>query len=397
MHLALLLHDLGKGFPEDHSEVGRRIAGEIGERFDLPDEETETIKFLVHNHLVMSHLAMHRDINDQTMVAEFASNVGSVQMLHMLFVLTCADISAVGPGVLNPWKLDLLTQLFRHSKKVLTGDDGMETSQSLEQLYDQVAAAGSDPAEQAWLKERARNLPDNYCTFHRPEVIAQQLSFLKNMDPSDNVCTVDPLENSSLLEMCVGKQMAAKSGVFYKLIGSLSTLGLQIRSVDIKPLDDNLIWYWVQFEDTHFADTPESRLNQIKDSAISILRNADDAVPKFRSVWQKKETVALKLSRPEIRVEIDNESVSSATIIDVFAYDKPGLLYKLAKKIHRLGLVVTFARISTYAHQVIDVFYVTDQEGTKIRNRNQLQIIKKEVFRAAKDFLEPEDENGNPA
>lgn len=393
LHLALLLHDLGKGFPEDHSEVGRRIAGEIGERFDLPDEETETIKFLVHNHLVMSHLAMHRDINDQTMVAEFASNVGSLQMLQMLFVLTCADISAVGPGVLNPWKLDLLTQLFRHSKKVLTGDDGLETSQSFEQLYDRIAASADDPAGQAWLKERARNLPDNYCTFHAPEVIAQQLTFLKNMDPKDCVCTIGPLENSSLLELCVGKQMAAKSGVFYKLIGSLSTLGLQIRSVDIKPLDDMLIWYWVQFEDTHFADTPESRLRQIKDSAMSILRDVDDAAPKFRSVWKKKETVALKLSRPEIRVEIDNESVSSATIIDVFAYDKPGLLYKLAKKIHRLGLVVAFARISTYAHQVIDVFYVTDQEGTKIRNRNQLQIIKKEVFRAAKDFLEPEDDN----
>ena len=130
---------------------------------------------------------------------------------------------------------------------------------------------------------------------------------------------------------------------------------------------------------------------------MSVLQDDSEAVPKYRSVWQKKETVALKLSRPEIRVEIDNESVSSATIIDVFAYDKPGLLYKLAKKINRLGLNVTFARISTYAHQVIDVFYVTDEEGAKIRNRNQLQIIKKEVFRAAKDFLEPEEENNGTA
>ena len=397
LHLALLLHDLGKGFPEDHSEVGRRIAGEIGERFDLPEDETETIKFLVHNHLVMSHLAMHRDINDQTMVAEFASNLGSMQMLHMLFVLTCADISAVGPGVLNPWKLDLLTQLYLRATKVLTGDDGVGSSRSFQQIYDKVAASTDDPVEQAWLRERAENLPDNYCAFHKPEVIAEQLKYLKNMDPSGYVCTVDPLEDTSLLELCVGKKFASKSGVFYQLIGSLSTLGLQIRSVDIKPLDDTLIWYWVQFEDTHFADTPESRLSKIKESAVSVLQDDSEAVPKYRSVWQKKETVALKLSRPEIRVEIDNESVSSATIIDVFAYDKPGLLYKLAKKINRLGLNVTFARISTYAHQVIDVFYVTDEEGAKIRNRNQLQIIKKEVFRAAKDFLEPEEENNGTA
>ncbi len=397
LHLALLLHDLGKGFPEDHSEVGRRIAGEIGERFDLPEEETETIKLLVHNHLVMSHLALHRDINDQTMVAEFASNLGSVQMLQMLFVLTCADISAVGPGVLNPWKQELLTQLYLNASKVLTGEDAVESSSSFEQFYDMIATFSDDPTEQNWLKDRARNLPDNYCSVHEPEKIFEQLTFLKNMEPGDYLCTASPIKDSSLLELCVGKTLASKSGVFYRLIGSLSTLGLQIRSVDIKPLDDELIWYWVQFEDTHFTDVPESRLTQIMNSAVEILSERDDAVPKFRSTWQPKESVALKLSRPEIRVKIDNESVSSATIIDVFAYDKPGLLYKLAKKIHRLGLNVTFARISTYAHQVIDVFYVTDEEGVKIRNRNQLQIIKNEVLRAAKEFLEPEEENNNPA
>ena len=390
LHLALLLHDLGKGFPEDHSEVGRRIAGEIGERFDLLDEETETIKFLVHNHLVMSHLAMHRDINDQTMVAEFASNVGSVQMLQMLFVLTCADISAVGPGVLNPWKLDLLSQLFLRASKILTGDGNTGPSGSLEEMYQTITASSEDPVEQSWLKSRVENLPDNYCALHDSQLIVEQLTYLKDMEPTDYICTVGSIAGTSLLELCVGKMFASKSGVFYRLIGSLSALGLQIRSVDIKPLDDSLVWYWGQFEDTHFADTPPSRLKTIKESAENILRDADEAVPKFRSVWQKKESVALKLSRPEIRIEIDNESVNSATIIDVFAYDKPGLLYKLAKKIYRLGLNVNFARISTYAHQVIDVFYVTDEEGDKIRNRNQLQIIKKEVFRAVKDFLEPE-------
>ena len=94
LHLALLLHDLGKGFPEDHSIVGERIAEETGIRLDLPDEDIETIKFLVRHHLLMSHIAMHRDINDLELVAEFASKLGSVNILNMLFVLTCADISA---------------------------------------------------------------------------------------------------------------------------------------------------------------------------------------------------------------------------------------------------------------------------------------------------------------
>ena len=88
-------------------------------------------------------------------------------------------------------------------------------------------------------------------------------------------------------------------------------------------------------------------------------------------------------------MKINNQTVDNATIIDVFAYDKPGLLYQIVKKIYRLGLDVTYARISTYAHQVIDVFYVTDEQGNKIRNKNQIQIIRKEVLKAVMDFLEP--------
>ena len=397
LHLALLLHDLGKGFTEDHSEVGRRIAAEIGERFDLPDEETETIKFLVHNHLVMSHLALHRDINDQTMVAEFASNVGSIQMLSMLFVLTCADISAVGPGVLNPWKQELLTELFLHAKKVLTGEEKANNGSSYERIYDTIGSLGKDEESQKWLKSLSQNLPNNFCALHEPEWIAEQLTKLKNLDEGDAICTVKPIENTSLIEICIGKVFERKGGVFYKLTGMLASLGLQIVAADIKSLNDSLTWYWIKFQDPNMVESSEFRLNEIKQRAIDILSGVDDGTPKFRKVWQKKETVALKLSRPEIRVKINNETVSSATIIDVFAYDKPGLLYRLAKKIHRLGLDVTFARISTYAHQVIDVFYVTDEQGLKIRNRNQLQIVKREILKAAKEFLEPSEKDDSKA
>ena len=115
LHLALLLHDVGKGFPEDHCEVCRRIAEKIGKRLQLTYDQTEDIKFLVHNHLVMTHLAFHRDINDENLIAEFASNVGSVRLMKMLYVLTCADVQAVGPGVLTPWKYNLLTSLYQRA------------------------------------------------------------------------------------------------------------------------------------------------------------------------------------------------------------------------------------------------------------------------------------------
>ena len=389
LHLALLLHDLGKGFSEDHSEVGRRMAAKTGSRFDLPDDETETIKFLVHNHLVMSHLAFHRDINDRAMVAEFAANVGSVQTLAMLYVLTCADISAVGPDVLTPWKQDLLNNLFFSASELLTGDNSDDVDRRFEPVLRGISAQADNEDDRRWLLKKAKNLPRNYFLSHSPEQISDQLMALRKTEPSDLVCWVNPIPESNLNEIIVGKASSRRTGVFYKVCGTLSSLGTRIQAADIKPLGDSLMWYWIQFQDSSYSDAlPQSRLDEIKRKVTEQALGTIEAPPRFRSVWKRRDSVADKLTRPEIRVKIDNQTVSSATIIDVFAYDKTGLLYKLAKKIHRLGLDVTYARVSIYAKQVIGVFYVTDENGSKIRNKNQLQIVKREIYRCATEFLE---------
>ncbi len=122
LHLALLIHDLGKGYPEDHSEVGLRIADETARRLRLPQREAEILKFLVHKHLVMSHLAFRRDTSDDQIIVRFAVEVGSPEVLRMLYVLTCADLAAVGPGVLNSWKGEVLNDLYLRTLRHLSGD-----------------------------------------------------------------------------------------------------------------------------------------------------------------------------------------------------------------------------------------------------------------------------------
>jgi len=393
LHLALLLHDLGKGFPEDHSEVGCRMAGEIGKRFDLPEAVTEDIKFLVLHHLAMAHLAFHRDINDKSLVAEFASNVGSVHLLSMLYVLTCADISAVGPGVLNPWKQELLTDLFLHAKTILTGDSSEHSlAGRFQHVCNAISQHGTDDESREWLRTTARSLPNNYCTSHDPATVAKQLLALKATPVADTLCWVSTIGNSPLYELCVGKVAQRRSGIFYRLTGMLSSLGLQIRAADIKPLGNSLMFYWIQFEDQEYQQSPPERLAEIQRRARDLVLGIDDSPPRFRSVWKKADSRALRLSRPKIAVKINNQTVDTATIIDVFAYDKTGLLYQIVKKIYRLGLDVTYARVSTYAHQVIDVFYVTDELGNKIRNKNQIHIIRREILDAVTEFLEPAQE-----
>ena len=122
LHLALLIHDLGKGFVEDHSELGLRIAEETAHRLGLPEHDRETLKFLVHKHLVMAHLAFRRDTSDDQTIVRFAVEVGSPEVLRMLYVLTCADLAAVGPGVLNSWKGEVLNDLYLRTLRHLSGD-----------------------------------------------------------------------------------------------------------------------------------------------------------------------------------------------------------------------------------------------------------------------------------
>ena len=141
LHLALLIHDLGKGLLEDHREVGLKIAEQTGWRLGLQPHETEIIKFLVHKHLRMNHLALRRDTSDEELVVRFAVQVGSPELLQMLYVLTAADLGAVGPDVWDGWKSQVLTDLYHRTMQQLAGDSPATTTDHLfERKRDEIRA-----------------------------------------------------------------------------------------------------------------------------------------------------------------------------------------------------------------------------------------------------------------
>src|SRR3954467_11460432 len=129
LHLALLLHDLGKGFEEDHSEVGRRIARETAQRFRLPQYRAETLEFLVHKHLRMSHLALKYDTTQPQLVGRFVDEVGTKERLAMLYLVTCADLAAVGPDVLNSWKIEVLSELYFRANEKFAAAGALEPAE----------------------------------------------------------------------------------------------------------------------------------------------------------------------------------------------------------------------------------------------------------------------------
>ncbi|OYW20107.1 MAG: hypothetical protein B7Z55_07765, partial [Planctomycetales bacterium 12-60-4] len=187
LHLALLLHDAGKGYEEDHSEIGKRLAEDAAVRLGIPEHQRDLLVFLVHRHLLMATLAFRRDISDTELLLKFNHQVGSPDALQMLYVLTAADITAVGPGVWNDWKAELLTILYDRSMIWLSGKSHLFAEQvRMQRVVDDVLRiAHADPDEEQSLRNRLQHAPPHYLFATRPERIAEDLAIIQRRKADD--------------------------------------------------------------------------------------------------------------------------------------------------------------------------------------------------------------------
>jgi [protein-PII] uridylyltransferase len=385
LHLALLIHDLGKGFVEDHSDVGLRIAAETAERLRLAVREAETLKLLVHKHLAMSHLAFWRDTNDERVIVRFAVEVGSPEVLDMLFVLTAADFAAVGPGVWNSWKAEVLSDLYRRTMRHLAGDaPASDTAERLERRRSAVHACLAREEDQPWYAGQIDALPPAYAFSMPPERIAAELRELHALAAGDVRARGRYLSESKTLEFVVGTHEQITPGVFHKLTGALASQGLQILSAEINTLADGLVLDRFYVTDPDYADEPPAeRMAAVEQALAHSLTTHDGAMPAFRKVWRSAASRdRAVLAHLPTRVKIDNSTSDQYTILDIFTHDRMGLLFTIARTIFELDLSVSIAKIGTYLDQVVDVFYVTDQAGNKIHDEQRLQHISARLLEA---------------
>jgi [protein-PII] uridylyltransferase len=382
LHLALLIHDLGKGLLEDHREVGLKIAEETGWRLGLQPHETEIIKFLVHKHLRMNHLALRRDTSDEELVVRFAVQVGSPELLQMLYVLTAADLGAVGPDVWDGWKSQVLTDLYHRAMQQLAGDSPATTTDHLfERKREEIHACLSGDADEAWYARYLESLTAGYLSATSVAQAAADLRLLHDLKPGGVRATASYEPDAATLQVTVGTSETVAPGIFHKLTGALTSQGLEIRSAQIHTLADELVLdrFWVHDPD-YSGEPPPDRLRAINEAVEQSLRQQSGAAPSFRRTWKSGEQRRMLVPKPQIRVNTDNSTSDRYTIIDVFAYDRTGLLYSVTRALFELGCSVWRAKISTYLDQVVDVFYVTDQENRKIVDQNRLDSIRKRLL-----------------
>ena len=393
LHLAILLHDLGKGRKEDHCEVGKAIAEETSARLGFDLQETRTLMFLVHRHLVMSHTAFRRDPYDEKVLVPFAQEVVTPEVLRMLLILTAADIAAVGPGVLTKWKESLLIELYKRTLRTLAGeqDDKMAGPNSLKRLTREVAqefktlvVGGLD-----WIESQLDRFPLRYLHGTQPKRIAAHLEAIARLQTGDVLVGGIFNEELGTCEFTVITHDTLTPGIFSKTAGVMAAQGLEIFDAQIITRNDGVVVNTFQASDPDFSGAPPvERLDDTAETIVRVLKG-EESVEQLRSrKIRLSSTSPVSAERHSSEVVIDNRTSDRFTVIDVFADDTQGLLYIITDSIFRLGLSIQSARISTRLdddiqpslrtggrHEVVDVFYVTDQQGVKIEDQARLEAI----------------------
>lgn len=393
LHLAILLHDLGKGRKEDHCEVGKAIAEETAARLGCDQQESRTLMFLVHRHLIMSHTAFRRDPYDEKVLVPFAQEVVTPEVLRMMLILTAADIAAVGPGLLTKWKESLLIELYLRTLRTITGeqDDKMAGPNSLKRLTREVAQEFKTlvVGGLGWIESQLDRFPLRYLHGTQPKRIAAHLEAIARLQTGDVL--VEGIFNEELgtCEFTVITHDTLTPGIFSKTAGVMAAQGLEIFDAQIITRNDGVVVNTFQASDPDFAGAPPvERLADVAETIVRVLKGAE-SVEQLRS----RKIRFFSASQPSAErhvseVLIDNKISDRFTVIDVFAADTQGLLYVITDSIFRLGLSVQSARISTRLdddiqpslrtggrHEVVDVFYVTDQHGAKIADQVRLEAI----------------------
>jgi len=383
--VTLLIHDLGKGFVEDHSLKGAAIARDVAARLGLPGDEAEIVEFLVLKHLAMAHLAFRRDVGDASIVAGFARDVGSPEVLRMLALLTAADVSAVGPDTWTKWKADLLGDLYFRTLGFLDGGGPSvaadRTRRGLARLVE--SRGGDDP-----VKSLAEALPASYLGATQPERIVEELGRLARLGSGGVFATARWQPETSTVSVTVGTRDDVAPGIFHRVTGAVTSQRLEILAADIHTFPDGHVIDHFTVHDPDFAgEPPAERLAEIADSVRGAV--LQDRAPDFTRRWNPFAPQMALAVGPPARVLFDNESSQQATILEVFAHDAPGLLYGVARAIFDAGLSVRAAKIGTYLDQVVDAFHVTEAGGGKVIDPDRQAAVRAAIERAVAPVRAP--------
>ncbi|MFZ5863887.1 MAG: [protein-PII] uridylyltransferase [Nitrospirota bacterium] len=387
LHLALLLHDIGKGKGGDHSEIGEAIASRAADRLGFDAHERGVLTFLVRHHLVMSQIAFRRDLSDDKVLVRFARQVGQPELVQMFLVFTYADITAVGPGTWTAWKEDLLYALYAKAMETLAGGSTAGDPAARRRVEETVRSLAGERFPTPWLAGQFEVIPDRYLAVTSPERIVHHLDMVYRL-PSGGVLVDTTWEaEPRTTELTVATFDSIIPGLFSKLAGGLAALGFQILDAQVFTRRDGVVLDTFRFEDPDSSGEPSpDRVADLKRTLSAVVMGRQRVEDLFARGRRLPRTRRLPHGAEPTQVEIDNETSDAYTIIDVFANDVQGLLYVITRALFELGLSIHSSKISTRLDQIVDVFYVQDAGGGKILDAERVDRIKRALIQSIEAY-----------
>jgi [protein-PII] uridylyltransferase len=370
LYLALLLHDTGKGVANgNHVQTSLDIANQAMDRLDVDPKERAEVVFLIGNHLELS-ATLRRDIFDPGTVAAFAEKMGTPERLKMLALLTYADIKAVNPEALTPWKAENVWQLYMAADNYLnrSADQRVHTEVNDEKLARLRSLA---PVTGSKFKAFLEGFPQRYLLVHTAEEVMRHMQMAEEL--GNDPVLVDLKRGRHWYDLTLVTK--DRPFLFATLSGVLAAWGMNIVKANAFSNAAGVV-----VDTFHFTDrfrTLELNLSEwarFKNSVVSVMLGEADLEKMLRDRQRSEKGVIAKV-KVETKIEFDDSSSATTTLVQVIAQDRPRLLHRIASCLSDQKCNIEIALIDTEGQMAIDTFYLTSRGG-KLKPEHQKQVEK---------------------
>jgi [protein-PII] uridylyltransferase len=373
LRLGVLIHDMGKGKGGAHVEIGVAMVPEVARRLGLDEEEGRLLRFLVEAHLEMSRTTEQRDFHSPEALERFLAIVEDEERLDLLYLLTAADIRAVGKHAFPRWKDALLTSLYQRARDALRRGGRLEERQ--EDRRKEIFARLPEGVSKADVDRHLALAPQRYPLEVEPFDVALHLALVRDLERGRDPATAHVVEGP-LRHFWVCTR--DRPGLFASIAGTIAARGANIVAADAYTRRDGIVL-------DKFTIAPaggdESNgefwegLERLLGDVLSGRQRIDEVVARARARVRVDARATREGPPRPATVKVSNKLSDRYTVIDIGAEDRPGLLFDLARRLSALGLNIHYSKISTRANRAADVFYVTKEGGGKVADAAEIEKI----------------------
>ncbi len=374
LHVALIFHDIGKKGPKSHSIYGKELTEKIFKRLPLQEDDQKMALWLIEHHLLMSDIAFKNDPQDPDVIASFTTIANTAEKINSLFLFTLCDIAAVGPNILNEWRVSLLRSLLYNSRDFLQrGLDSVSYSSAVQDSIRKNVIKNADRNIKTFIQKNIKQLPSLFWEAFSSRMIIDIFKFYKNYLKNKKVVEINFLnyentEYSAVVVICKNR-----SGILKDIVQGLSLSQANILGSRIISLNNNLIIdvFWI-------CNSAQKALKE-KNEQFRLIQNVNNSI-EGKEIENVSSLFNFK-SKLEVspKITIDNQMSKNVTTYQILSGDRQGLLMDILNIFHENKVSIQSAKISTYGEKVFDIFQITDNNNKKIKNTKLIQSLEKEL------------------